>query len=76
MIAVTTVVVMPVEFLTDEQAVAYGSFKEVPTRPELERFFFLDFTDRRSLRTGSELRRCIDYMSATVSWTGCCRSLE
>ncbi|WTA41281.1 DUF4158 domain-containing protein (plasmid) [Streptomyces sp. NBC_00846] len=30
------------EFLTDEQAEAYGTFTEVPTRPELERFFFLD----------------------------------
>nr|WP_243762144.1 DUF4158 domain-containing protein [Streptomyces sp. Tu 3180] len=30
---------MPVEFLTDEQAEAYGTFAEVPTRPELERFF-------------------------------------
>jgi TnpA family transposase len=36
---------MPVEFLTDEQAAAYGCFKEVPTRPELERFFFLDPDD-------------------------------
>jgi hypothetical protein len=35
---------MPVEFLTDEQA-AYGCFTEVPTRPELERFFFLDSDD-------------------------------
>lgn len=30
---------VPVEFLTDEQADLYGTFKEVPTRPELERFF-------------------------------------
>ncbi|AEW94174.1 transposase, Tn3 family [Streptantibioticus cattleyicolor NRRL 8057 = DSM 46488] len=37
---------MPVEFLTDEQAEAYGAFREVPTRPELERFFFLDDDDR------------------------------
>jgi hypothetical protein len=36
---------MPVEFLTDEQASAYGSFREAPTRPELERFFFLDDGD-------------------------------
>ncbi|MGB7795953.1 MAG: DUF4158 domain-containing protein [Pseudonocardiaceae bacterium] len=36
---------MPVEFLTDEQAGAYGSFQEVPTQPELERFFFLDTDD-------------------------------
>ncbi|WP_086003485.1 DUF4158 domain-containing protein [Nocardiopsis gilva] len=37
---------MPVEFLTDEHAEAYGTFTEVPTRPELERFFFLDDDDR------------------------------
>ncbi|MEU2669156.1 DUF4158 domain-containing protein [Streptomyces sp. NPDC007164] len=37
---------MPVEFLTDEQAEAYGTFTEVPTRPELERFCFLDDDDR------------------------------
>jgi len=27
---------MPAEFLTDEQAEAYGKFAEEPTRPELE----------------------------------------
>nr|WP_326793737.1 DUF4158 domain-containing protein [Streptomyces sp. NBC_00841] len=37
---------MPVEFLTDEQAAAYGAFGETPMRPELERFFFLDEDDR------------------------------
>nr|WP_256122625.1 DUF4158 domain-containing protein [Streptomyces sp. LUP47B] len=37
---------VPVEFLTDEQAEAYGTFAEEPTRPELERFFFLDDVDR------------------------------
>ncbi|GAB3002398.1 Tn3-like element Tn3 family transposase [Streptomyces pseudoechinosporeus] len=37
---------MPVEFLTDEQAEAYGKFAEEPTQPELERFFFLDDVDR------------------------------
>ncbi|MFE4255522.1 DUF4158 domain-containing protein [Streptomyces sp. NPDC056910] len=36
---------MPVEFLTDEQAEAYGKFAEEPTKPELERFFFLDDED-------------------------------
>lgn len=34
------------EFLTDEQAEAYGTFTEAPARPELERFFFLDDDDR------------------------------
>jgi hypothetical protein len=37
---------VPVEFLSDEQAKAYGTFPEEPTRPELERFFFLDDVDR------------------------------
>jgi TnpA family transposase len=37
---------VPVEFLTDEQAAAYGRSIEEPTRPELERFFFLDDVDR------------------------------
>jgi hypothetical protein len=31
-----------VEFLTGEQAASYGTLKEVPPRPEPERFFFLD----------------------------------
>lgn len=37
---------MPVELLTDEQVAAYGSFPEMPTRPELERSFFPDADDR------------------------------
>lgn len=40
---------MPVEFLTDDQAASYGKFVEEPTRPELERFFFLDDVDRAHL---------------------------
>ncbi|WP_159031024.1 hypothetical protein [Streptomyces sp. 769] len=32
--------------LTDEQAKAHGTFTEAPTRPELERFSFLDDDDR------------------------------
>ncbi|WTH50075.1 DUF4158 domain-containing protein [Streptomyces sp. NBC_01550] len=38
--------IVPGEFLTDEQAEAYGKFAEESTRPELERFFFLDDVDR------------------------------
>ncbi|MFF5210595.1 hypothetical protein [Streptosporangium sp. NPDC000396] len=37
---------VPVEFLTDEQAAAYGTFAEVPMRSELERFVYLDDVDR------------------------------
>ncbi|MGW1108584.1 DUF4158 domain-containing protein [Streptomyces sp. NPDC002540] len=38
---------MAVEFLSDEQAEAYGKFAEEPTKPELKRFFFLDDEDRK-----------------------------
>ncbi|MFD4190516.1 Tn3 family transposase [Amycolatopsis thermoflava] len=37
---------MPVEFLSDEQAAAYGRLPESLSRAELERFFFLDDVDR------------------------------
>ncbi|MET7621813.1 DUF4158 domain-containing protein [Streptomyces sp. NPDC005408] len=51
---------MPVEFLSDEQAEAYGTFAEEPTRPELERFFFLDDVDRDliALRRTEHHRLC------------------
>lgn len=38
---------MPVEFLSDEQAAAYGRFDGELSSAELERFFFLDDADRR-----------------------------
>ncbi|HSK89835.1 MAG TPA: DUF4158 domain-containing protein [Euzebyales bacterium] len=37
---------MPVEFLSDDQASAYGRFTSGFTRTELERYFFLDDVDR------------------------------
>ncbi len=37
---------MPIEFLTDEQASKYGQFAGVPSRAQLERFFFLNDADR------------------------------
>jgi hypothetical protein len=49
--ALATVRFVPVELLTDEQAEAYGTFTEVPTRPELERFFFLDDDDGQTQRS-------------------------
>ncbi|MEV4183935.1 DUF4158 domain-containing protein [Streptosporangium canum] len=57
---------VPVEFLTDEQAAAYGTFAEVPMRSELERFFYLDDVDRdlialrraRSHQLGFALQLC------------------
>jgi Domain of unknown function (DUF4158) len=38
---------LPVEFLSDERAEAYGQFAQEPTRVEMERFFCLDDVDRR-----------------------------
>jgi TnpA family transposase len=37
---------MPVEFLSDEQVAAYGSFVGEPARAAVERFFYLDDADR------------------------------
>nr|WP_202528199.1 Tn3 family transposase [Streptomyces sp. SID5770] len=36
--------------MTDEQAARYGSFHEVPSRAELERYFFLDDADREAVQ--------------------------
>jgi hypothetical protein len=33
---------MPVEFLTDEEAAAFGCYAGPPTRAELDRMFYLD----------------------------------
>ncbi|MGP3961783.1 recombinase family protein [Nonomuraea sp. 3N208] len=37
---------MPVEFLSDGEAAAYGRFSGAPSQAELERFFYLDDADR------------------------------
>ena len=63
---------MPVEFLSDDQAASYGAFKEVPTRPELERFFFLDDDDRDliALRRTDSHRLGIALQLCTVRYVG------
>ena len=42
---------MPVEFLTDDEAAAYGRYVGVRSRADLERVFFLDDEDRALIDT-------------------------
>lgn len=41
---------MAVEFLSDQQAAQYAAFNGAPSRAELERYFFLDDSDREKVQ--------------------------
>lgn len=60
------------QFLTDEQAAAYGRFVEEPTRPLLERSFFLDDVDRDliALRWATAHRLGFAVQMCTVRYIG------
>src|SRR5450755_1073831 len=63
---------VPVEFLTDVEAEAYGRFVGPPSRRELDGFFFLDDADLRMVgrRRGDHNRLGFGVQLATVRYLG------
>ena len=45
------------EFLTDDEAAAYGIYTGPPSREELDRMFFLDDADRGSSQNAGAITR-------------------
>lgn len=63
---------MPVEFLSDDEAAAFGRFAEDPTQAELERYFFLDDEDRKLVEQhrGQHNRLGFAVQMCTVRYLG------
>lgn len=63
---------MPVEFLSDDEAAAFGRFAEDPTQAELERYFFLDDEDRKLVEQhrGQHNRPGFAVQMCTVRYLG------
>jgi hypothetical protein len=63
---------MPVEFLTDEEATAYGADRGAPSQAEMEKPFFLDTADKRLVarRRGDHNRLGFALQLTTVRYLG------